>query len=286
MYDLKENEIKTGVGRVVMGDCFNGRDKDLEGRPLTIKNGANAGQPRVDYFVGLAIPKDAPEWPEIWNKINAVARAGFPAMFDAAGNCVRPDFAFKVIDGDSPVPNTKNVAPNTREGFPGHWVLSFSQGFAPKVVAQDPRTELIDPKAIKRGDYVRILATVKANGSEQNPGVFLNHSVIQLCGYGEEIVVGIDAAAVMDDAPALPAGASTTPTAPAAVPGVPAAPAAVPGVPAAPVAAAPAPAADPAAAPDWLDPGEAFSHGGQTYAREQLTAAGWTDEQINALPRA
>lgn len=303
-------QILTPVGRLVMGDCFTPQTTDAEGNPLIIKNGANAGQPRVDYYMGLAIPKtDATFNPEVWDKINQVARQSFPNLFDASGTCISPKFAFKVIDGDSQLPNSKGNKPCDREGFPGHWILSFSGGFAPKcftrggasvlVPTLDAAGRVIDAP-IRRGYYIRISGSVRGNGSQQQPGIFLNHAMVELVGYGEEIISGPDGAAVFGGNPAaaLPAGASVIPLAsatplaatPAAA--LPTAPvASTPVVPIAPVAAAPAPMAPVAPAADFLTPVAAEplyfdANGGGPFTAAQLTPAGYTPEMIAALRRA
>ncbi len=308
-------QILTPVGRLVQGDCFEGQTKDAEGNPLVVKNGPNAGQPRVDYFIAIAIPKTDASYNELWAKIHGEKRAAFPSLFDASGNCINPKFAFKVTDGDSQVPNTKGVKPCDRVGFPGHWVLNFSGGYAPKCYTAGGAERIVDPAMIKRGYYVRISGTVKGNGSQQQPGIFLNHSMVELVGYGEEIVTGPDANAVFGGTPvaALPAGASATPLAPAAAPAMPgaaptpAAPAPAPAAPA-PAPAAPAPGQAPAApaapvqpATDLLQPGQAPAapaapaapvevkyvtpDGGQ-WTEAQLLAANYDAAQIAALPRA
>ncbi len=122
-------QILTPVGRLVQGDCFEPQTTDAEGKPLLIKNGPNAGQPRVEYFMAIAVPKTDAGYNEVWAAIHGVARAAFPSLFDAAGNCINPKFAFKVTDGDSQVPNTKGTKPCDREGFPGNWIMNFSGGF-------------------------------------------------------------------------------------------------------------------------------------------------------------
>ena len=241
MTQQQVTQILTPVGRLVQGDCFEGQTKDAEGNPLVIKNGPNAGQPRVDYFMAIAIPKTDPEYNDLWAIIHNEARTSFPSLFDASGNCISPKFAFKVVDGDSQVPNTKGVKPCEREGFPGHWVLNFSGGYAPKCYIQENGAykQVTDPSMIKKGYYIRIAGTVKGNGSQQQPGIFLNHSMVELVGYGEEIVTGPNADAVFGGAPAaqLPAGASATPLAPASAPATPTAipqPGQAPAAPAAP----------------------------------------------------
>lgn len=248
----KVTELLTPVGRLVQGDCFEAQTTDAEGKPLVVKNGPNAGQPRVDYFMAIAIPKTDPGFNELYAKIHNEARQSFPSLFDQAGNCISPKFAFKVIDGDSQVPNSRGTKPCDREGFPGHWVLNFSGGYAPKCYTAGGAELITDPNMIKRGYYIRIYGSVKGNGSTQQPGIFLNHSMVELVGYGEEIITGPDGSAVFGGTPAgaLPAGASATPVAPSTAPlaqGPGAAPASPqPG--GAPAAAAPAAPATPAAA--------------------------------------
>ena len=183
-------DILTPVGRLVQGSPYEPQTTDAEGRPLVIKNGPNAGQPRKDFFMAIAIPKTDPGYLDIWTKIHATAQRDFPTLFDTAGNCVNPKFAFKVIDGDSNIPNQKGILPSSREGFPGHWVLYFSSGFAPKCYSKGGAEQLMDPNSIKRGYYIRIYGSVVGNGSQQQPGVYLNHSMLELVGYGEESATG------------------------------------------------------------------------------------------------
>lgn len=291
-------EILTPVGRLVQGDCFEPQTTDAEGKPLVIKNGPNAGKPRVDYFMAIAVPKTAAGYNELWAKVHLEARLAFPSLFDAQGACINPKFAFKVTDGDSQVPNTKGTKPCDREGFPGHWVLNFSGGFAPKCYTAGGGELINDPNMIKRGYYVRIYGSVKGNGSQQQPGVFLNHSMVELVGYGEEIITGPDGSVVFGGAPtgALPAGASSTPVAPTTPMAAPAPQAA-----ALAPAAAPAPqaAAQPAPssvqpAPDFLNPPAAApvevkyfdATNAGPFTEAQLTQAGYTPEMIAGLQRA
>ena len=275
----EKQTILTPVGRLVQGDCFEGSKTDAEGRPLVIKNGPNAGQPRVDYFMAIAIPKtDATYMAEVHNKVHQTAALAFPTLFDASGKCINPAFAFKITDGDSQIPNTKGISPCTREGFPGHWILNFSGGFAPKVYTKGGGEAIVDKTAIKRGDYIRIYGSVAGNGSMQQPGVYLNHSMVEFIGHGVEIITGPDATAVFGGAPAAtPAAASATPVAPVT-----------------PIAAPVAVVQTPAAvtpANDFLNPPGApaapaapveksYNIGGTVYTETALRAAGWTDVQL------
>jgi hypothetical protein len=272
-------DILTPVGRLVQGDCFKGRTQDMAGRPLTVKTGPNAGQPRTDYYMALAVPKTDPGAEQLIGQIKQAARNAFPGLFDAAGNCTNSKFAFKYVDGDSLEKNEAGRAWNSIEGFPGHYVFKFSGGFAPECYSAGGASVLVEPDSIKRGYYIRIYGSVAGNSQAANPGVYLNHSMVELVGYGEEIKSGPDGATVFGSAPvpALPPGATTTPAAPAT-----------------PIAAPPATGVQPA--PNFLDlpaatpappvQPERFIHpNGQSFDRAQLKASGWTDEQINALPR-
>jgi len=248
-------DLKTPVGRLVAGDLYKPNDKDAEGKPLVIKNGPQAGQPRVEFFFALAVAKTKAQWwEEDWGRvIYGAAAADFPR-----GETGSPNFAWKVKDGDSQVPNRRGKKPCDQEGWKGHWVLFFSGGFAPRLFRLDEQNQPVpwaDPDAIKLGDFVEVFGSVSGNGSPNQPGVYLNHSMVCFRGYGPRIVVGPDAGAVGFGAGALPPGASAAPVGatnfPQPMPGTPApgvAPAMPPAMPGPAYSAAPAqPGAYPAA---------------------------------------
>ena len=286
----KSSPVLTPVGRIVGGDCFVPQDKDADGNVKTFKTGADAGKPRTDYYIGLAVPKTDPGVMALLQLIHAKAREGFPNLFDAAGNCAYPQFAFKYKDGDSTVANKKGKRPCDNEGYPGHWVFAFSSTMAPKCYTKGGLASITDPAQLKRGYYVRISGSVVANDSTQNPGVYLNPYQIELRGIGEEISSGPDAATVFAaPASALPPGATEAPTVANAF--------AVPAPVAAPAIPAPAPVVAPATvipAPDFLKPTPPppaptelkVSYNGAVYTEAQLKSSGWTDAQIATLPRA
>lgn len=277
----------TPVGRMVAGNMYEPQTTDMEGRPLVTKTGPQAGQPRVDYFFALAIPKapgqthwatkpagwDAakPYWGEvIWNR----GHQAFPQ-----GQAQSPGFAWKVTDGDSQVPNKAGRKPCDREGYPGHWVLHFSSGFAPKIVNADGSQPITEPGAVKCGYYIQVLGNVDGNGSLQQPGVFLNHAGVALAGYGQEIVSGPDLKGAGFGG-ALPPGASTVPVggmqAPAPVAAVTPPPATVAAPPAAivpnPAILQPPPVPAAAPAPARVMTAKAA---GATY--ESFVEKGWND---------
>jgi hypothetical protein len=238
----------TPVGRLVQGSLYNPQTTDAEGKPLVVKSGPNAGQPRKDYFFAIAIPKGAEQhWAQTeWGaKIWSVGHTAFPN-----GQAQAPSFAWKVIDGDSQLPNRNGKKPCDREGYRGHWILNMSSGFAPKIYSADGSQQIVQPDAVKLGYFIQANVTVDGNGSMQQPGIFINHNMVALSAYGPEIVIGPDPTQAGFGGGALPAGASLTPPAgafnpaPAAapaplIPGVPGAQA-VPGVyPSAPASASP-----------------------------------------------
>lgn len=236
--------ITSPVGRIVMGSLYDPSTTDAEGKPLVVKTGPNAGQPRVNYFFALAIPKGAePHWAhtpwgqQIWN----VGNQAFP---NAAQS---PAFAWKIEDGDSQIPNKNGRKPVENEGWRGHWILKFSGGFAPKVYQQEGAgyVQVMQKDFCKPGYFVEVAFSVDGNGSQSQPGVYINHSMVCFRAYGPEISFGPDVASAGFGQSALPAGASMTPPA-GAIP-MPQAPAAAPAayappaLPGAPVGYAPPP---------------------------------------------
>src|ERR1700743_2258727 len=203
--------ILTPVGRLVMGSLYKPSTKDADGNPLVFKSGANAGQARSNYFLALAIPKDGRPWNQTeWGKlIFETGKAAFPQAHAA------PTFAWKVTDGDDTTPNTRGKRACDTEGFPGNWILRFSGSFAPKVYREEngAYVQVTEENYIKPGYYVQISGTVSGNGSQQRPGLYLNHSMVAFTAYGQEIHFGPDANSVGFGQAPLPAGALATPAA-------------------------------------------------------------------------
>lgn len=304
--------ITSPVGRIVMGSLYDPSTTDAEGKPLVVKTGPNAGQPRVNYFFALAIPKGSePHWAHTpWGQqIWAVGNQAFP---NAAQS---PAFAWKIEDGDSQIPNKKGRKPCDNEGWRGHWILKFSGGFAPKVYQQEGAgyVQVMQKDFCKPGYFVEVAFSVEGNGSQSQPGVYLNHSMICFRAYGQEIQFGPDVASAGFGASPLPAGASMTPLAgaipmpqaPAAAPALPGAPAPLPHagsvpMPSAPVPGAPAPipvmpnagfvqvpppvpqapAAPMAPPPAPAAPVRQMTAAANGVTYEAYVAAGWSDAQL------
>lgn len=269
------------VGRLVQGSLYDANTTDAENRPLIYKTGPNTGQPRVNFYFAVAIAKGSEtHWSQTeWGaQIFAVGQREFPN-----GQYTSPTFAWKITDGDSQIPNSKGRKPCEREGYRGHWVLNLSNGFAPTIVNADGTKHILEKDFVSLGDYVQVYLNADGNGSAQQPGVYLNPSIVAFSAYGDRIIVGPDPKDIGFGAASLPAGASLVPKgALASVPQV-AALVASPSIPAPQPAAAPhygiltPPAPTLPAAPPVTREMTAAA-GGASY--DQLIAAGWTDATL------
>lgn len=263
-------EVLTPVGRMVAGH-------PLDPYPVTdTKTGApkidSMGRPRTSITIGTAIPKGAEqhwnqtEWGQkIWN----IGVAAWPN-----GEWRAPTFAWKVIDGDSQIPNKKGHKPCDKEGWPGHWVVMASTELSVNCFhagRYQPHEAIQRKEEIKRGDYIRLFLDVKGNNPSESPGVYVNPVLFELTRAGVEIVSANapDASAAFGAVAAqLPPGAQVDPN----------------------TAAAPAPVAPHtgfvtnagAAVPPPTAPAPAkmmtAKANGASY--DQFIANGWTDEQL------
>lgn len=261
-------------GRIVMGNPLKGFSSDPQGRPYLNKG----NQLVTKYAFNVAVPKTDPSVGAILAQLNQIARTGFPSLFDPNGACLHPQFAFKYVDGDSPVPDQTGVRWCDKEGYLDHWVFKFSSQFVPKCYTEGGAQAIVDPTQLKTGDYVRVWASVLPNGDTAKPGLFLNPSIVEFVGYGKEISNGPNPVQVFGSVPltSRPAGASATPVTSAP-----------------PIAPPPVPRSV-TPAPDFLRPPapaivvERFKVPGNegSFTRERLIAAGWAPEEINTLQRA
>lgn len=237
---MAKTRFTTPVMRFVQGSVDEPQTKDAQGNPRVVKTGPNAGQPNPQYFVAGAIAKNDPAWPAFWAQLVQAAFDGFPNLFPMGaqavinaggptlipqGALVHPQFAFKVLDGDGF--DTSGKPNNTKEGFAGHWVVRFASSYPPRCfhAGRYAAAEQIQEKnAVRRGYYIRVNGAVEANGNAQRPGVYVNLDMVELAGYGPEIVSGPDAGEAFGGGPAaLPAGATAAPTGATSAPPPPAA---------------------------------------------------------------
>lgn len=179
------------VGRLVQGSMYKPRTQDWDGNQLVYKTGENKGQPRNEYYCALAVKKGAEKsWSETnWGqKIVVVAQTLFPG-----GQWQKPDFAWKVSDGDDTEENMNGNRPCEQEGFAGHWILKFSNGYAPQIVNENGSASILEKDAVLAGDYIQIAAIMKSNGQQKaNSGLFLNHTCVAFVRHGVRIFTGID----------------------------------------------------------------------------------------------
>ena len=276
------------VGRVVMGSLYKPNTTDAEGKPLVVKTGPNAGQPRSNFFFALAIPKGAEtHWAQTtWGAL--IWQTGHAAFPQAAQS---PSFAWKIEDGDSTVPNKRGRKPVDNEGWKGNWILKFSGGYAPKVYRQEGAGYVQETTVdyITPGYYVEVAGTVDGNGSQSQPGIYLNHSMVCFRAFGPHIVFGASPEEAGFGQSALPAGASLTPP-PSALPMPAAAPVQAPPVPV-PLPTqvmpnpqflqVPAPPAPPMVAPPPAS-GPQMTAKANGVSREAYIQGGWTDAQLIA----
>ena len=304
-------ELTSPVGRLVGGH-------PMEPRAVTDDNGQpkldKLNQPRSQVFIAVAVPK-GPEtgwWETEWGaQVFAKGQADWPG-----GEWQRQDFAWKIEDGDSAIPNKNGKKNCDREGYPGHWIIKLTTELGVKCYHAghyDALEQIQDAKAIKPGDYCRVVFSVKGNGPSQSPGVYVNPHLFELSQVGQAIILEGGPSAVDafgGSAPQMPANAQVMQAGAPAVPGGAAMPGGVPGgaampggapamatPPAAapqapPAAVAPAAVAPPAQvtqAPDFLNspapaPGNPAAPAPQAAAPEQFNVNGqvYTREQLTA----
>ena len=252
------------------------------------------GQPSFNWWITVAFDKKDPStWPMIC-AIKQEAAAAYPQLFPQGWNpnspnegCVRPDFAFKVVDGDGMDLNGKPHS--NKEGWGGHYILKIST-YAGTMKCYDGlqnNLPITDMEAIHTGKFVRVSLDIKGNGwtgqGNSKPGLFINPDGVQLVGHGAKISGGPDAE-TMFAAPVstyVPAGMSTT--APVAAIAMPGQPMQMPGaVPQPAPQMTPAPQAAPQMQMAAPQPVYTMTPLAQGYTREQWIANGQTDESLIA----
>lgn len=288
-------------GRLVSGSVHSASTTNADGDALVYKTGDKKGQPAKQWYIAVAIPKTpgVNHWANeswglpIWQR----GHADFPG-----GQGQLPGFAWKIEDGDSVVPNKKMKKNAEREGFPGNWIVKMS------TMASEPKTyttmgqppgnpaKSIPATEIKTGYYVEVYASIDGNDDVgRNPGIYINPDMVNLIGFGQEIVGGPDVTQAGFGQAAAPVGATQVPpaalnpvTAPApatSAPPVTPAPAPAPVVTApapVPVAVVPQPAIMPAGAPPppGAPPARQMTAKANGVTYEAYIASGWTDDLL------
>lgn len=273
MAKAQKLDFTTPVSRLVGGSIYEPKTTDHEGKPMVVKSGPNAGQPRVSYDFAIAVPKVAGQthWSQhaFFSPVWAFGHAAYPQ-----GQAQIASFAWKVIDGDSTVPNKSLKRPCDNEGYPGHWVVWFSSGTAPTVWNSDGTAQILEAGAVKNGFFVQVQGNVAPNNSEQSPGLYWNHFRLALAAYGPEISYGPSVGeAGFGQGVQLPPGASTAPVAAAFSP---APPPPVPGAPLVPPPPVPA-LAPPPPLPVPVPAGPQPTEKGKAVDLAAMRVGGWTD---------
>lgn len=264
------NEFMTPVGRLIQGHPMDIKTviDDKTNLPKINKR----GEEQQEVYVGIAIVKGNEQH---WNQtewgalIWAAGQAGWPQ-----GEWQAATFAWKIIDGDSTIPNKKGKRPCDQEGMPGHWVINAKNGWVPDCFANgNYGQQVMRKETFKCGDYVRLVITSEGNAPSQSPGVYVNLAGCELVRAGQPIVsaTSIDAQATFGSAAAvMPAGAQVDTNIPAPA-GQQSAP------PPADDIAPPPPAKEIAPQPDFL------MYNGKQYTEQKLRDGGWSDSQIDAI---
>ena len=228
----------------------------------------------TDSYFAVAVPKGAETH---WNQTAWGRDIYNKAVQDwPKGEHGAADFSWKIIDGDSQVPNKKGKIPAEREGWARHWVVHCSTRFNVKcfhVGKYEPMQQIADEKEIKTGDYCRVLLGVKGNGPiTDSPGVYINPDKFELSRAGTPIVS--DSGTSAADAFGGAGVATPAVTAPVTAPAVPGQAGAAPVV---------VPAVDllqpvVVVEPKYLDANN------NAYTRAQLIGFGITEAQIATMP--
>jgi len=197
-------EIMYPVGRLVGGDLYKLYPQLDDNKKPKVKAD---GTPVEHCNFGVAIPKAGEtHWNQTpWGAMVAqVGQAAYPKESQL------PQFAWKITDGDSTIPNRKGNKPSDNEHYRGCWVIWFSQSWLPKLCNHDGSVELTKEGLIKPGFFVRVLADVIGNNPSPSPGVYQNPKAVALMYEGEEIILAseVDTGAfAQQPAGAMPAGA-------------------------------------------------------------------------------
>ena len=195
------------VGRVISGSVEIANTTNYSGKPLTTQQ----GQPRVEFFFGIAVRKDDPEVEAFRATLGQAAAMGWPG-----GQHQSPKFSWKMDNGDGLDGEGKPFS--ARAGYAGCWIFKFTGGFAPRCFKADERGTMqsIPASEVYKGSFVRVSGNAVGNSNAEKPGIYINHDMVQFVAHGEAIFSGPNPDNVFN-APVgqLPQGASATPMSPA-----------------------------------------------------------------------
>ena len=198
------------VGRLVQGSVYVPQTKDMDGNLLVDDD----GNPQPKYYFALAIKKGVEKH---WNQTEWGKRIWQIGEENASISAVkRPDFAWKIHDGDNNTPNRNERRLCDYEGFPGNWIVRFNTIIAPELVNE--HAELLrQDNFIQMGYFIQVYFSISYNNPLRKPniknGVYLNPEIVSFQAYGEPIQQFFrpDPKTVGFGGQPLPEGASATP---------------------------------------------------------------------------
>jgi len=232
-------------GRLVFSNFYEPKTHDHLGNRLKYKNGDLAGQDRDEYGGLIAIPKTRQNW---WEEVSPDPNVGAwgQAIVNKAnqdfpgGHAQNPNFSWKISDGDSTIPNSKNKRNCDNPYYVGHWLINITSDKPLVLCNRDGSARLIEKDAIKPGYWVQASINVCGNGELMKPGLYVGVNAVALNRIDEVINVGVNPAtlgfggSVAPRGEDVPAGyGQAMPTSAAAVPATPGTAAPVTPVPAA-----------------------------------------------------
>lgn len=169
----------TVQGRFIMGDLYKANPKtDSQTQKPVLKD----GQPVMQFFFGLAIPKTVADFkaePQL-QAMCAEAIRQYPGQ-----QHTWPSFAWKIEDGD--LPNQKG---RKYEHAAGCWLLKFQTQIPFKKFAHNG-SAWVETDQIRCGDYVQVQFSYASNGNagtNKTPGMYLTPLQIAFSKRGQEIV--------------------------------------------------------------------------------------------------
>lgn len=200
------SEVLFPVGRMIGGSVYRAQPElDNFKKPKLNADGT----PKTAFNFGVAIPKAGEQhWSQTpWGaQVAAVGTAAHQQLSRS------PTYAWKIVDGDSTIPNKAGRVPAEQEAYRGCWIVWFKQSWAPKLVTDRGTVQLIELDQIMPGFYVEVFATVVGNGNSPSPGVYLNPMAVNRVAFGERLATAsVDTTSVGFGAGPVPAGASATP---------------------------------------------------------------------------
>lgn len=202
-------------GRIVWtaGDLFKGKPEFIFGTKTPKLD--KTGKQMTMFGFGLAVPKtiNGQPNPELQNMMAAMQSEALQVYQN--GN-VPPSFAWKYKDGDGI--DDKGIPFSQRDGYKDCIVFNLTSYQAIRWFKWENGSNVQIDTGVKCGDYVKVQIHAKAHGpvGQGKPGMYLNPNLVQLVGYGTEIISKtVDADSVFgNSAPVAPQGAMAQPPAP------------------------------------------------------------------------